>query len=131
MKNIKIIKSLVVILVFISFIVICNISMAETKNQTISNSVIASGTISKNENNVADTTSGEKELYQEDVIGMANKLLKENEKKAGKYYYPSSSKYPNAGLEQSVFVPIIKTLIGLLVIALVVMIIKVRKYKRD
>ena len=58
---------------------------------------------------------------------MANKLLRENEGKTGS----SSTKYPNAGLENNIFVPIIKVLIGMLVISLAVMIIKVRKRNED
>lgn len=141
MKNKKIIKSLVVIFVVISLALFCNVSKAEIENETITNETVSSGESLKNKNNesekvsdttsedVSDTTSEENVIIFEDVVGIANQLLKNNLKDSGNY--SGVSKYPNAGLEENIFVPIIKVLIGLLVISLIFMIIKVKKNKKD
>ena len=96
--------------------------------------MIDSAIISYTGNNNNQNEIISEDLYnkyiEHNTIPMANQLLKNNLKGTSSSS-SSGTKYPNAGLESNIFVPIIKVLIGILAISLICMIIKVKKIKKD
>ena len=79
---------------------------------------------------VSDTTIQNGKIFYNYDIAKAMGLLRENQRNSG-YYNPNITKYPNAGLEENKLVPIIEITIGMLFAALVLMILKVKKIKKD
>ena len=88
-----------------------------------------SNSISNNNQNEIFFDEADNKRVHNTII-MANQLLKNNLKETSSYS-SLGTKYPNAGLEENIFLSIIKIAIAILFVALVVMIIKVKKINKE